>query len=201
MPFDGLDHRPALIPPYAYHPQAPATPDCLSAVQRSAFSFARSQGCMVGWQTYNIHLARARTFIDAAYFAQNDWVDIAQFRRLVSPNANYAWFEAHFRLTSGRPVDVHHRIVVSDGADTATATVTTRIEPYVTREDDKVTVTGDIAVLDRQIVRGSVLLTGQNLDDVIRTFTVSAYAVGLDIVPVAENYQPEMIVAWVETSG
>lgn len=200
MPFDGLDHRPALIPPYVYHPQAPATSDCLSAVQRASFSFARDHGRMVGWQTYNIHLARPRAFIDGAYFTQDDWVDIARFRRLVSPNANFAWFEAHFRVTAGRPVDVHHRIVVSDGSDTSTATVTTRMEPYATNDAGKITATGDIAVLDRQIVRGSVPLAA-NLDDVIRTFTVSAYVAGLEIIPVAENYQPELIVAWVETRG
>jgi len=133
VPFDGRNYTSSgLVGPYHAHPEAPMTPRVLSGALRGSYFFGRHHAKLVGVQTYKMfHDIPTRFHTQAMTFNQSTWTELTVMRRNVSEQWTHMVAQIRFAATfstSRAGWRANHRIVVDNGAKTATGeTVTTEI--------------------------------------------------------------------------
>lgn len=125
MPFDGVEwSQPVFIPPYAYHAHAPLTAEVLSAGFINAYVAARRNGRRVHEQVAPF-FGRSST--------EGDFPQWHTATSLVPVADGYAWAQADwtharafvvYRAITVVDAIAYHRLVATDGSNTATGTTT-----------------------------------------------------------------------------
>ena len=125
MTFDGRAYTGAsLIPPTAYHPNAPAVGHAAFSAMVSAYVASRYRGQLLGQQTY----VERHTFWGVSHsFTQTSYVDVAEFLNVHLPShATHVGADVWFAHALGEETArATMRAVVTEGSNTDTGSATT----------------------------------------------------------------------------
>lgn len=199
MPFDGDDTiaQAQLIRPYAYHNGAPATADALSATLRNTFFACRYSSRIMGIQTFRTNLFLGELYAsEELQVLKDDFVDVAQCKRVLPPWATHVGFVAILRNLSSESAVFTTEIQATDGTHTSTSTALT--EAYPDRSDPfELDDMWDPDINRLYIAQGGVAL-GSVAGDT--TTKVKAYA--LNVTGDREQpFRPEYAVFWWDSIG
>jgi hypothetical protein len=200
MAFDGNHYNSGpIIPPYAYHPHAPATGDALQGVIEQAYFYARNASRLVGVQTY-LYTLKAQTLWSSTAlsyaFSKTDFVDVARFQRFIPKQATHLSAVIDFRPILLDAARIRARIEVTDGTDTdigetveiefpAGQTIDAGIiDPYNAASNALGTMKVDVALAD--VTPNQTLIV-----------TVKMFAFGPTDVT-AQRIRPELVTCWWE---
>lgn len=183
MPFDGVDHRGGLIPPYYAHSNARATGVALSMALRNAYEASRKEGMVIGYQTFKQHGTNVFEYMyDSDQIGQTSFVDVAQFgcRAPVQATHISVWFNAYCipfnKAILRMKLDVKETSSLSDttaaslSADVSNSTYWTEVENVGTGGSGDITAFG---TNDLQTVSGSIAISAAPGN--FMQLTVSAY--------------------------